>query len=71
MANRLYIDEFKQEAANQIIKNGYPIKDTAQRLGVHPDSLKSWIKSTVIPKVQLNIKHQRTYHPRIESSKQN
>ena len=44
MANRLYTDEFKQEAVNQIVKNGYPIKDTAQRLGVHPDSLKAWIK---------------------------
>ncbi len=44
MANRLYTDEFKQEAVNQIIKNGYPIKDTAQRLGVHPDSLKAELK---------------------------
>ncbi len=35
MANKLYTDEFEQEAVNQIIKNGYPIKDTAQRLGVH------------------------------------
>lgn len=44
MANRTrYSEEFKQEAVNQVVKNGYPIKDTAQRLGVHPDSLKSWI----------------------------
>lgn len=41
MANKLYTDKFKQEAVNQIIKNWYPIKDTAQRLGVHSDSLKA------------------------------
>jgi len=44
MANKLYTGEFKQEAVNQTIHNVYPIKNTAQRLGVHPESLKTWIK---------------------------
>jgi len=36
-----YTDEFKEEAAKQVINNNYTIKDVARRLGVHPDSLKS------------------------------
>lgn len=39
-----YTDEFKQEAAKQVINNNYSIKEVAERLGVHPDSLKTWVK---------------------------
>jgi len=39
-----YIDEFKREAVKQVTVNGYEIKDTANRLGIHPESLRSWIK---------------------------
>lgn len=39
-----YTDEFKIEAVKQVIENGYSVAETARRLGVHPDSLKSWIK---------------------------
>jgi len=39
-----YTDEFKIEAVKQVIENGYSVSETAKRLGVHPDSLKSWIK---------------------------
>ena len=39
-----YTDEFKQEAAKQVINNNYPIKEVADRLGVHVDSLKTWVK---------------------------
>jgi len=34
-----YTKEFKEEAAKQILENGYPIRETAERLGVHPQSL--------------------------------
>jgi transposase len=38
-----YTDEFKQEAVKQVINNNYSIKDVAERLGIHPDSLKTWV----------------------------
>lgn len=38
-----YTEEFKQEAAKQVTQNNYSIKETADRLGVHPDSLKKWV----------------------------
>ena len=39
-----YTDEFKQEAVKQVINNHYELKDVAQRLGIHVDSLKTWVK---------------------------
>ena len=39
-----YIDEFKIEAVRQVTENGYSVKETAERLGVHPDSLKQWMR---------------------------
>ena len=38
-----YTEEFKQEAAKQVTQNNYPIQEVAKRLGVHPDSLKTWV----------------------------
>ncbi len=38
-----YTEEFRQEAAKQVINNSYPIKEVAQRLGVHQDSLRTWV----------------------------
>ncbi len=45
-----YTEEFRIEAVKQVTKNGYSIKDTAERLGVHPESLRSWIKRLESPK---------------------
>ncbi|AFV96781.1 hypothetical protein B649_08395 [Candidatus Sulfuricurvum sp. RIFRC-1] len=45
-----YTDEFKEEAAKQVINNNYPIKEVADRLGVHPDSLKKWVSQYKSPK---------------------
>jgi len=39
-----YTDEFKDEAVKQVINNNYSVHETAIRLGVHPDSLKKWIR---------------------------
>ena len=47
-----YTDEFKREAVKQVTVNGYEIKDTANRLGVHPESLRSWIKKFESPQSQ-------------------
>lgn len=39
-----YTNEFKEEAAKQVLEHGYPVKETAERLGVHPHSLAKWVK---------------------------
>lgn len=39
-----YTDEFKQEAARQVLSNNYSIKEVADRLGIHYSSLKKWVK---------------------------
>ena len=39
-----YTEEFKIDAVKQVTLNNYSIKDTAQRLGIHHDSLRTWIK---------------------------
>ena len=49
MARRTYSEEFRIEAVKQVTKNGYSIPDTAQRLGIHPDSLRNWIKRLESP----------------------
>lgn len=56
MARRTYTEEFRIEAVKQVTKNGYSISDTAERLGVHPDSLRNWIKRLESPESQ--VKHQ-------------
>lgn len=37
-------NEFKEAAVRQVLENDYSIKETAERLGVHPYSLSKWIK---------------------------
>ncbi len=49
MARRAYSEEFRIEAVKQVTKNGYSINDTAERLGIHPDSLRNWIKRLESP----------------------
>ena len=49
MARRTYTEEFRIEAVKQVTENGYEIADTAHRLGVHPDSLRAWIKRLESP----------------------
>ena len=56
MARKGYSEEFKIEAVKQVTKNGYSIKDTADRLGVHPDSLRNWIKKLESPEAILKHK---------------
>ena len=45
-----YTDEFKMEAAKQVFVNGHNVKDVASRLGVHVDSLKTWVRIYKYPK---------------------
>lgn len=39
-----YTDEFKKEAVRQVVENGYSVVETAKRLGVNPESLRTWKK---------------------------
>ena len=56
-----YTDEFKIEAVKQVTNNGYSIPDTAERLGIHKDSLRSWIRRFESPqaKEKYNIEHSK------------
>ena len=49
MARKRYSEEFRIEAVKQVLDNGYTITDTAQRLGIHPTSLGTWIKRLESP----------------------
>ena len=57
MARRTYSEEFRIKAVKQVTKNSYSINDTAERLGIHPDSLRNRIKrlesSQAIKKYQI------------------
>ena len=39
-----YTDEFKKEAVRQVVETGYSVVETAKRLGVNPESLRTWKK---------------------------
>jgi transposase len=47
-----YTDEFKQEAANQVVVHGYPVSEVSQRLGISTKSLYVWIKKFSKPRQQ-------------------
>jgi len=49
MARKLYTENFRIHAVKQVTENGYSITDTAERLGVHPDSLRNWIRRLESP----------------------
>ena len=47
-----YTEEFKAEAAKQIIEHGHSVSDVSRRLGVSTHSLYKWIKLQQIPAAQ-------------------
>lgn len=50
MPRVVYSEDFRVEAVKQATKNGYSITDTAEKLGVHTDTLRSWIKKARVPR---------------------
>jgi transposase-like protein len=44
MSGKRYTEEFKIEAAKQVIERGYSHRDVARRLGITTKSLGEWIK---------------------------
>jgi len=51
-----YSEEFKIGAVKQVVDNGYSVLETAQRLGIDPDSLRSWMRKFESPEAKA--KHQ-------------
>ena len=56
MARREYSEEFKKDAVKQVVENGYGVMETAQRLGMHHDSLRNWIKKYKSPEAEKEAK---------------
>ena len=44
MSSKRYTDEFKVEAAKQVIDQGRPVREVAGRLGVSIDTLYAWVR---------------------------
>lgn len=44
MSGKRYSDEFKAEAAKQVIDQGRSVREVATRLGVSIDSLYTWVR---------------------------
>lgn len=44
MGGKRYSDEFRAEAAKQVIEQGRSVRDVATRLGVSIDSLYAWVR---------------------------
>ena len=64
-----YTDEFKQEAVKQVINNNYSIKDVADRLGIHPDSLKTWVSRYKDPQSTAEYTQLKTIHDEMKKLK--
>ncbi len=64
-----YTDEFKQEAVKQVINNNYSLKDVAQRLGIHPDSLKTWVSRYKDPQSTAEYTQLKTIHDEMKKLK--
>jgi len=56
MGRREYSEEFRRDAVKQVVENGYGIMETAERLGMHHDSLRNWIKKYKSPEAELETK---------------
>ena len=52
MTAQRYPEEFKIEAAKQILEHGHSVADVSRRLGVSTHSLYKWIKLQQIPVAQ-------------------
>jgi len=64
-----YTDEFKQEAVKQVTNNNYAIKDVAERLGIHPDSLKTWVSRYKDPQSTNEYAQLKTMHDEMKKLK--
>ncbi len=49
---RQFTEEFKQEAANQVIERGYPIREVAEHLGISDKTLYNRVNRFKTPQTQ-------------------
>lgn len=49
MSGKRYTDEFKIAAVKQVTERGHAAREVADRLGVSPHSMYSWIKRYSVP----------------------
>lgn len=52
MSSQRYPEEFRIEAAKQILEHGHSVADVSHRLGVSSHSLYKWVRQQQIPPVQ-------------------
>lgn len=61
MGRREYSEEFRRDAVKQVVENGYGIMETAEKLGMHHDSLRNWIKNINLQKQKKKLKKQKMH----------
>lgn len=44
MARKHYNDEFRQSAVTLVLEQGYTAQKAAENLGVHPTTVKGWVR---------------------------
>ena len=44
MSSKRYTEEFRSEAAKQVIAHGRPVREVAARLGIGVDTLYGWVR---------------------------
>ena len=44
MSSKQYTDEFRAEAAKQVLEQGHSVREVAGRLGIRIDSLYAWVR---------------------------
>ena len=52
MSSQRYPEEFRIEAAKQILEHGHSVADVSRRLGVSAHSLYKWVRQQQIPAAQ-------------------
>lgn len=52
MNQQRFPEEFKVEAAKQVLEHGHSVADVSRRLGVSTHSLYKWVKQQQIPAVR-------------------
>lgn len=66
-----YTEEFKIEAVKQVTEHNYPVEETAIRLGVHPDSLRTWINAIKHHILSMNMPMHKVIMQRFVALEQN
>ena len=52
MSSQRYPEEFRIEAAKQILEHGHSVADVSRRLGVSSHSLYKWVRQQKVPAAQ-------------------